>query len=458
MVVKHLQYNNKGINSNYSQLKSNAMNYHSKNQTSLLALLFFLLFSCQVKDSEPTESLSNLSAEQQKERLDQEGIDFINHLEDLENPDLMDPLVYFIEISQYLENDQFDLSAKVAHSFIQSSKKHSGNPLKSAITNDATSFKKMMSDNQGTYTYNRNSETWSKKAATNKIEFVFPANKSTTTNNTTFTFSNLNTITVTNTDIYEDLIDLPKTLDVNLKVGNVLKYGYSIANEYNSDNIPTKESTTLVIAPYKFIEEYSLSKDKTVAFNSTISKDNSTFMTIGATSDGVFTNDMLTADSIVEEDIVNKVNAFMQIENVKVAGNLEFKPLAIKQKELEKKYEKQYNNYNDQYPKAYYTELASSIDSNGSLKMLFVDKNEVFAKLIPYVSNEQDWYYSYNNGHYNRVEYTRYDISFKLEFTDGSKVDESYFDEGFSKFVDKLNSIIRKINNDYDEEVEEIEY
>lgn len=426
----------------------------------LLPMLFLGVISCQDKESIPSEKTSELSAEQQKERLDQEGINFISHLEGMEKPDLMDPLIYFIDISQYLETDQFDLSSMVAHSFILSSEKRSGNPLKSAVTDNSTSFKKMMNDNQGIYTYNRTKETWSKTAASGKIEFVFPANKSTTTNNTTFIFSNLNTIAVSNNDLYVDLEDLPKTLDVSLKVDNIEKYGYSIANEYNSDDIPTKESSTLIIAPYRFTEEYSLSKDKTVAFSSTMSTNNTVFMTINVTSDGDFTNNLFTADSIVEEDIVNKVNASMQIENVKVVGNLEFKSLAIKLKELDSKYEKQYNPNNDQYPKAYYDDYVSAFIANGTVKILFVDKNEVFAKLLPYVANETDWYYAYNASTYNwdRKEYNRNFIDFKLEFTDGSKVDDSYFDSGFSTFVDKLNSVIRKINSDYDEAIDEVDY
>jgi len=441
------------------------MRHLLKNQTLLFIILLFCFFSCKVDDGSsadkvPPETQSTLTAEQQKERLDQEGINFINHLEDMEKPDLMDPLIYFIEISEYLEDDQFDLSAKVARNFILSSKRLSDNPLKSAISNDATSFKKMMNDNQGVYTYNRIYETWKKTAANGRIEFVFPANKSTTTNNTTFIFSNLSTITVSNYDLYEDLEDLPTTLNVSLKVDNVEKYGYSISNEYNSDNIPTKESTSLVIAPYKFTEEYSLSKDKTVALSSSMSTGNTVFMTISATSDGDFTNNLFTADSIVEEDIVNKVNASMQIENVKVVGNLDFKNLAVKLNELDLKYEKQYNPDNDQYPRAYYDDYVSAFKANGAVKILFVDKNEVFANLIPYVLSEKDWYWKYDLTTYNwrEVEYTRNDIAFELEFTDGSKVDDSYFDSGFSAFVDELNSIIRKINNDYDEEIEEVEY
>jgi len=370
----------------------------------------------------------------------------------------MDPLVYFIEIADYIEEDQFVLSSKVARDFILSSKQHSGNSLKSAVTNDADSFKKVMNDNQGIYTYNRKNETWKKTSATGKIEFVFPENKSTTTNNTSFVFNNLTTTSVTNYDLYEDLRDLAKTLDINLKVDNVLKYGYSISNEYNSDDIPTKESSTLVIEPYKFTEEYILSNDKTVTFNSTMSSNNNVFMTIGATSDGDFTNRLLSDEDIEEEDIVKKVNAFVQIENVIVVGDLDFKTLAIKLKELDNEYEDQYDNDKDQYPKSYYEDCVSAYKLNGILKMKFVDKNEVFATLLPYVTSEKDWYNEYSQGHYYSKEYTRNDVGFKIEFTDGSKVDDSYFDSGFDEIVDKLNSIIRRINKDYDESVDEIDY
>jgi len=434
------------------------MNYLVKNRAFLLILLLGAVFSCHTENNNPPETQSTLTAEEQKVRLDQEGIDFISHLENLEKPDLMDPLVYFIEIADYIEEDQFVLSSKVARDFILSSKQHSGNALKSAVNDDPTSFKKIMNDNQGIYTYNKINETWKKTSATGKIEFVFPANKSTNTNNTSFVFNNLSTITVTNYDLYEDLKDLPKTLDVNLKVDNVLKYGYSISNEYNSNDIPTKESSTLVIDPYTFTEEYRLSNDKNVTFNSTMSSNNSVFMTIGATSDGDFTNSLLSNDDIQEEDIVKKVNAFVQIENVEVLGDLDFKTLAIKLKELDSEYESQYNYDTYQYPKSYYDNCVSAYKLNGVLKMKFADKNEIFATLVPYVSSEKDWYYEYNNGNYNTIEYTRNEISFKVEFTDGSKVDDSYFDSGFVAFVDKLNSIIRKINNDYDENVDEIDY
>jgi len=436
------------------------MNYPLKNKPLLLLFLLLGLFSCEEGDKTPAESQSKLSAEQQKVQLDQEGVNFIGHLEDLEKPDLIDPLTYFIEISENINEDQFNLSAKVGHSFLKSAKLLTGNSLKSALIGDDHSFKRIMNDNQGIYTYSRTNESWTKTAATGKVEFVFPSNESTTTNNASFVFSNLTTLTVSNTDIYEDVVDLPKTLDIDFKVDNIVKCGYYLSNEYNIDNIPTMEKSTLVLGSFKLVEEYSLTNEKVVSMKSTMSSNDNVFVTLGATSDGDFSNDILSADEIQEEDVINTINAYVQIENVKVTGNINFKNLATKVKEIETKYEMQRNDQNGQYPKAYYEELVALFSSNGSLNMRFADKNEIFAKLTPYVSTEDDYYWEYNptTYSYESIEYKRNDVDFKVEFTDGSKLDDSYFDSGFSAFVNKLNSIINRINNDYDESINEIDY
>lgn len=414
------------------------MKYLLKIKTLLLISLFIGLISCNKKESTPPETLSTLTAEQQKVRLDQEGTNFINHLEDLEKPDLMNPMAYFVEIAQNMDENQFKLSMKVGNDFILSSKRISGNSLKSA--NDAASFKKVMDDNQGTYTYSRTNKTWIKTAATGKVEFVFPASETTTTNNASFVFSNLSTVTVTNADISGDLKDLPKSLDIAFKVDNILKYAYNIECNYDSNNIPTHLKTTLTISAYKFVEEYSLSNNKVVSFTSTMSKNDIAFISMGLSADGNFTNDLLTSENTEAGDVLSKVNAYFQIENVKVSGNLDFANLATKIKVIDKKYENQYNY--GQYPKAYYEECVSLYKASGTLNILFADKNEVFAKLVPYVTNEYSWY----------------DIGFKVVFTDGSQLDDSYFDSGFNAFVDKLNTIIDKINNDYDGSVDKVIY
>ena len=56
-------------------------------------------------------------------------------------------------------------------------------------------------------------------------------------------------------------------------------------------------------------------------------------------------------------------------------------------------------------------------------------------------------------------QYSDYWVEMRLRFGDGTYVDlETYFDDGFDQFVAELNKMIVELNNDYDLELEEIDY
>lgn len=427
-----------------------------KNQWFVFALLLVVfLSSCEKNKKDlPTETESSLTAEQQKERLDQEGIDFIDHITGIEKPELTDPLAYFVEIVQQMKEDQFVFAKRIGNSLIINLKNISSEPtLKSLLYFDESSLKELMEDNQGLYTYDRNTNTW-KKTDADKIEFKFPSGENSASNDASLIISNLTLISVTNSNLYEGLADLPKTLNIDFKINNEVKYSVRFVTEYNDDNIPVKEVVTLAMGQYKMNEEFVLSKDKLLSMKFSMSLGDNIFMSMGATSEGSFTNEVIIDENSVAEDIFSKINTYFQIENVKIVGDLNFNNLAVNLENLEKKYENQYNYYSDQYPKAYYEECVASLKAEGVIKVLFADKNEVFAKIEPYVKSEEDWYYDWSSYDYKYVEYTRNDVGFRFVFTDGSQLDESYFDYGFSSFIDNLNAFINKINRDYDEQLD----
>ena len=45
----------------------------------------------------------------------------------------------------------------------------------------------------------------------------------------------------------------------------------------------------------------------------------------------------------------------------------------------------------------------------------------------------------------------------RVLFNDGSAIDDSYFDDGFTKLIDRMNEMIEQINDEYDMEIEVIE-
>lgn len=425
-------------------------------QLLIIILISLGLFACTKDENENKEEVqTSLTVEQQKEKLDKEGINFIGNLKDLENPDLMNPLAYFIEIIQDMDEDQFIIAKKIGADIILNSKKlKSEKFVKSATIDDASSLKRTMNDNQGIYTYNRSNKTWTKTVASGKIEFRFPSSETQTNNNSIMVISNLTTIVVYNQNVKDNLEDLPKTLTVDFKVDNATLYGLNFSADYNSDNIPTKEVYSLVLTPYKVVEEYSLSNNNLVSAKFSMSYKDQPLIAAGITAEGNFKDDQLSSEDAEVDDILHKSTAYLQIENVKVSGNIDIKNIASKMRDFEDQYKSKYNQYSDQYPKDYYDAVVGEFRKSTLLKVSFADRNEFFANLVPYRSSEKDIYY---DAHWNPIEYTRNDYDFKLVLTDGSEVDESYFDSGFDMFKDKLNSFIDQINYDYDTEITNIE-
>lgn len=416
------------------KLKNNPMKMLFYSKYLIAILLIFQLSSCKDKDTLPAEFNSTLSSEEQKERLDEEGITFIEDMKAMEDPDLMNPILYFIQISPSMNEDLIEVSASLANDFILSSKNISGNYLKYSTVENYVSIQELMTGNQGIYTYNRLTETWSKTNATGKIEFVFPSGENKTTNNTTFTISNLSTSQVTNSELYDDLSDLPKTLNLEFRVDNVLKNAFYFSSAYNTDNLPSSEKITLFMSPYTITQELA-NNNKEVTASTTIKNESKTILSFEATADGTFDYSTISSENEIG-DLFENANINFQIENVKISGSMDYNTISTKLEALELKYREEYI-INNQYPEQYYLEYATILNENGKLKALFADKNEIFANLIAYptlVDEDDD----------------RYQIGFKVVFTDESQVDASYFDSGFELFTTNINQLIESINSDYD--------
>jgi hypothetical protein len=126
--------------------------------------------------------------------------------------------------------------------------------------------------------------------------------------------------------------------------------------------------------------------------------------------------------------------------NIKVIGQVNINALVTKEKELWDQYEKETITQ-----KEYAEQLADAINANAKLAVIYVDSNTKIADAEAYAYKDDYW-----NEWYTDLRFV---------FADGSKSDAAtYFGEGFGDFFTSLNNFVDEINQEYDVNIDHVDY
>ncbi len=402
--------------------------------TASAVVLLFTMNSCKtdVLDYNKTLNFSKQTVEQQKQSIEQNGIDLINKIDAMQTTKAMIAL------------QAFSTNSTGSPVFVKPLAQLRTNLLKND-TKALETFNSQMKvaaqvgdEYWGTWTWNSTLEDFDYVATTNQtVTILFPATENSTTNNgeLKITYSQ-STIVVPETDPVEYL---PKSISVVLKVSGTVALTADYTGSYKTDGTPTKVTQTLVIEKYNWKIELT-NDDKDVSAKYAFNFDNDVLLKyeVGAAGSFTATNIESSMNNDKPENIFTSGAMYFQVMNVAVVGGItDFKGFMTEGKAL---------NYSDD--KIYYQKEVDIFNKYIKAYGYFVKEKKKFADVEFYLNEYSDTYTTYNpaSGNYDLVVTNNwYSAEPRFVLSDKSKVSiEDFVQTGFEDLVKKLESYQNK--------------
>ncbi|MDD3320587.1 MAG: hypothetical protein PHS59_03995 [Paludibacter sp.] len=459
--------------------------------TAIVLLLSFN--SCGNKlDGDETLEFSSQTVEQQKQSIEQSGLDLADKMTGLQQTQ------GYITLTQFLNRNYSSISPAFMNSFRQLSADLMKNDI-NALDNFNKQLRVASSskdDIWGTWTWNVEKQDFDKATGVvvNKAVLIFPADDlNSTVNNATIT------VNYSESNVLIPEVDpgefYPKSISVILKVDDVEALNAQYTGAYASDGTPTSVLQTLVIGAYNWSASVT-NTNTNVSASYNFKYNSDVLLKCEASAKGKFTateiedinNDSINNEEI--EDFLNSANVTFQIMNVAIYGsitdmtNFMTEGRALKPDSI---------IHNDQYYK--WTEyLYDGKTYNDKMVLIynkylksygfFAKENQKFADVefftneeerpdyseqatlvytatttgynLPTTTVEYDYYdysYNYNTGVYTYTFYayptkTSYYAQPRLVLSDGSKITdfEKYMNDNFKTVITKFESMLPNID------------
>lgn len=416
----------------------------------------FLFTSCGDDDEKdavtpevdfPTE-FSPESVEQNKAKLEQNGIDLVNNLTEFKNSPGIKTAIsfsYFLSEASLPEGGRLSSSSQVVKLMQLVGRYGEGKASISDVVkgarakeDDEQTPQEIFNENKGTYTYSKATNQWTFEGGGDRVIFKFPSVKTSATNDAEFAIYGFQSTQVTN-EYAEYTGDLPTALKADLTVGGAKQIEYNFSGSYKSNGDPTAVSTSLTIGKFKLSFD-AKNQTSEVSVNYGLTKDNNNLISFGAGAKGNFSSDNI-GDDTNAGDIITESAAYFQLLNIRIAGEISVKSL---QQALD---------------------VATTIDqeatawnNNSTLVVFYADSKKKIADTEFYGSTTTEEYsYCYDdNG--DGIEdgceteiHTDDIIEIRLVFVDGSKSDlATYTEVGFEDVEDKIEEFIDALEADLD--------
>jgi hypothetical protein len=432
----------------------------NKLQILLLSTFFvagaFLMSACD--DNEDPASIrpkveiptdfSNLTDEQNKENLEDNGIELVNAMTAMKNTAGVKSAISFThflgeaEIPQNSRNaigankvismmhliSRFGLGTADGSEVLKSLRKKEDEPQ---------TAQELFDNYAGTYAYNSTTDEWDYTKGTDKIEFKFPSTETGTANNATFAIYGYTSVQVSNAEAeYEG--DLPTTLKADLTVSGTKQIEYDFTAAYKPNGEPTAAATSLTIGVFKLSFDM-VNTTAEVAVNYSLTQNGDNLLSLGAGASGNFT----TEGTEEAGDVVNSASAYFQIVDIRFAGKVDAAALSEAFGAI---------NYDVD---GYSEDEAAAYNAHTEFVVFYAQDNTKIADLEFYSSERTD---SYSYCYYDfdlaqnvceTFEETSEAVDVRLKFKDGSPVDlETYTNEGFATLDAELRELIESLEND----------
>lgn len=395
----------------------------------------------------PTE-YSELTVEQNKGNLEDNGVELINNVTDLKNSSGIQTSIAFSQhldgstLPENLEGGRVAGNPGVNLLRVLASFGKGKSSIASTLSNmrvaeeGFSSFQQEYESVLGIYTYNKANDAWTYEKTGSKIVFKFPSSETGTVNNAEYAIYDYKGVQITSNlggDSYTG--DYPTSLKADLTIDGKKKMEYSFSAAYNDQGEPTSVSTSFTIDSYKL--SYDISNTTTKAsVDYGLTKDGKNLLSLGARATGNF-NSTNVENSEGPEDVFETGSAYFQIMNIKFSGEVNTPSLitALDAADTE-------------------AEAAKAWNDNYKLLVFYADSKKKIADSEFYVTTETETYYECTDDEVNGVQCdevteTKDVLDVRMVFADGTKSDlATYTEVGFNDLQSKLESFIEDLQND----------
>ncbi|MFT4834123.1 MAG: hypothetical protein ACI83W_000890 [Marinoscillum sp.] len=404
--------------------------------------------------------------EENKEKLQDIGVDFVSEMSLLQKTASSQTLISFGLLLDEAEPnidgrvvkgiDEVERITKSLHAVayrVISLSDFAG--LSSTVAQeDPETLQDLWDDYKGEFAWNASTQEWDYTKGGAVVKFSFPSSDDETTNNAALTIRNYEGITIAGNPLDESeeyVGDLPKKLTMDLMIDGIKEMEYSFDINYTSDGEPEKVLTALFMNPFTLAISLT-NNDVKVANSFTFKNAEKTLIAVAAEANGNFDEEVIDQVDESEDptDVVKTASASVTLLDVKFTASLDLEKLYNEVGDLD--------TYYDSYSEG------SKPDLEGNADKMEVSLNKYAPLTVSYVSSNSlaasaEWYTfveSYQDGSYSE-EYI--ELGARMVFADGSKVDiEDYFESGFSELEGVLNDLIDALGNDIGEEIEHINF
>ena len=411
------------------------------------------------------ETFAQLSPEQNKEKLEDDGLTLLSNMEDLSESSAVSVSTSFVSFLDRAVvapgNGRLAATSRTL--------KRLGDGTASAhdifstlrtAEEEPESIQDFYDQYRGVWSWNAKKEDWDFQAKGNKIVFEFPSTENGTQNNAQYTIHSYEGLSQGHPyEGYEG--DLPTKILAELTVDGKQQAAYSFNASYNKDGEPAQLTTSLSVSSFAFTIVADNSTEK-VGVKYALKRDNKILLAMGSGAYGNFSSDYILSledqEEVHEGDVVNRVDAYFQLMNVVVAGDMDIKKYLD---DVENNYQEgYYDSETYEYENGYYIDSvteqnAQLLEKAFNLKVFYADGSGKIADTEVYTYTDTEIYYS---GYYDQekgeyidkeeeVEYQVMDV--RMVFEDKSKADlETYFSEGFDDLVKEFEKFAKELEED----------
>lgn len=420
----------------------------------VLAILGLVFTACK-KEKQITElekfdseyaSFSELTVEQNKSKLEDNGLEVMSQLDDLKNDEMMDVMAQLEEFPDPFSDDQVVAIKPLTILPSYKNNEVEGNEvfaqLKSTMV-DEPIFTNEWNEVVGRYSWNPTKKDWDYSKLTDAVVIEFPGKEGDQTNTAKISVNNFAVVKVNPAQELElGTTELPVSLSASLTYKTKALATYAFTASYRSDALPLEVKASLNVGLYSLSAAYTNTPDTKISTLYSLKKADKIIAETFAQLNGNWTEQNLEAienweakegDAVLPvELILSKANAYMQVMNIKVAGVIDFKG-------IEQELEDHYKNYESKTDKEEVDQIVKIVNSHIKLVVVFADTKKVIAKAEMY-ADEDEWGYYY--------------LDMRFIFADGSKSDiETYVENGFANLETEIDAFIDEIESKFEEEV-----
>ncbi len=395
-----------------------------------LGVILLSTIACDSElDLDKDLKFSKLPVEEQKQKIEENGIQLVNSMEGLLETEAMLAMTNMISLS---ESDGY-YNAPMQRLI---SDLRRGN--KNAISN----FDKQMrvsyveSDVWGEYSYNfETGEMEKTRTLVNKLIIHFPADSVTTTNNAEITINyEESSVKVPESEDY-----YPSKITFTMKVNSNVVMSASFNGSYYSDGSPEQVTQTLNIDSYSWTAEVKNSKKK-ASESYEFKRGKTIILKSVAELNGKLTEEQLqnAFENDTPEDAIEDFAVYFQAMDIAIkGGTTDFKKLATDIRNL--------NEESNLSGQEYDNEMVRILNKHLTCIAFFVEDERKFADVELYLEERivEDYYYNYNTGQYEIETYTYYTAAPRFVLSDGSKVSaEEFVQTGFDNLISKIEEMV----------------